>query len=107
MSVAWPKSVNKLCIIDQCIDQYTKLKQEEYNAKATGEMLPEIDPRLEEIVNRVIEDLNPTQYKTAVGIAIQTRRLDVLERTIKEAVSLRYSINSKFTGIKNQTDKRV
>merc|ERR1719457_364949 len=72
-------------IVNQCIDQYTKLKQEEYNAKATGEMLPEIDPRLEEIVNRVIEDLNPTQYKTAVGIAIQTRRLDVLERTIKEA----------------------
>lgn len=56
-------------------------------------MLPEIDPRLEEIVNRVIEDLNPTQYKTAVGIAIQTRRLDVLERTIKEAVSLRHFIN--------------
>jgi len=74
-------------IVNQCIDQYTKLKQEEYNAKALGEMLPEIDPRLEEIVNRVIEDLNPTQYKTAVGIAIQTRRLDVLERTIKEAVN--------------------
>ena len=46
--------------------------------------------RLEAVVNQMFERcFHDRQYTQAVGIAIETRRLDVLERAITSAVSLR------------------
>ena len=45
--------------------------------------------RLEAVVNQMFERcFHDRQYTQAVGIAIETRRLDVLERAITSAVSL-------------------
>ena len=46
-----------------------------------------IDSRLESIVNRMFERcLNDRRYKQAIGIAFETRRVDVLQRAILESV---------------------
>ena len=48
-----------------------------------------IDPRLEGIVNKMfLRCLDDHKYKQAIGIALETRRLDIFEKTILESVSL-------------------
>ena len=61
-------------IIAKCIDSYT--------AKRTaGE--ENIDKRLETIVDRMFERcFQHGQYRQALGIAIETRRLDVFEKAV-------------------------
>ena len=50
-------------------------------------MSPVIDSRLEAVVNRMFDNcLESGQYKQAIGIAIETRRLDVLEKAIRLTV---------------------
>jgi len=61
-------------IIAKCIDSYTARRAEE---GAT------IDNRLEDIVNRMFDRcFEHGQYRQALGIAIETRRLDVFERAV-------------------------
>lgn len=49
-----------------------------------------MDPRLEAIVNRIFDAcLASKQYKEALGIALETRRMDVFEAAIKQCVSNR------------------
>ncbi|GFO48120.1 26S proteasome non-ATPase regulatory subunit 1 [Plakobranchus ocellatus] len=72
-------------IISKCIDHYTKMRV--HNADATSEAdKKEIDPRLEAVVNRMFQRcLDDKQFKQAVGISLETRRIDVFERAIKQA----------------------
>ena len=50
-------------------------------------MQPEVDARLEAVVDRMFENcLESGQFKQAIGIAIETRRMDVLEKAIKLTV---------------------
>lgn len=73
----------------KCIDFYTKLRQQAEDCIEGGdEMKPDIDPRLEAIVDRMFEKcLAEGQNRQAVGIAIETRRMDVFENAIRNAVS--------------------
>ncbi len=46
-----------------------------------------IDPRLEGIVDRMFQRcMDDGQYKQAIGIAIETRRMDIFEKAILESV---------------------
>ena len=48
-----------------------------------------IDPRLESVVNRMFERcFEEHKFQQAAGIALETRRIDLLERAIQESVSL-------------------
>lgn len=70
-------------IIAKCIDHYTHLRvlQAENPSKAKP-----IDSRLEAIVNRMIQRcLEDGQYRQALGIALETRRMDVVESSIMKA----------------------
>lgn len=71
----------------KCIDHYTKLRVE--NAELPeDEEKKSIDPRLEGIVNKMfLRCLDDHKYKQAIGIALETRRLDIFEKTILESVS--------------------
>uniref|UniRef100_K7DZZ0 26S proteasome non-ATPase regulatory subunit 1 n=1 Tax=Monodelphis domestica TaxID=13616 RepID=K7DZZ0_MONDO len=71
-------------IIAKCIDHYTKQCVE--NAELPeGEKKP-VDERLEGIVNKMFQRcLDDHKYKQAIGIALETRRLDVFEKTILES----------------------
>ncbi|XP_023859653.1 26S proteasome non-ATPase regulatory subunit 1 isoform X1 [Salvelinus sp. IW2-2015] len=69
-------------IIAKCIDHYTKQRVE--NAELPeDEEKKSIDPRLEGIVNKMfLRCLGDHKYKQAIGIALETRRLDIFEKTI-------------------------
>uniref|UniRef100_A0A8C5GNQ0 26S proteasome non-ATPase regulatory subunit 1 n=1 Tax=Gouania willdenowi TaxID=441366 RepID=A0A8C5GNQ0_GOUWI len=75
-------------IIAKCIDHYTKLRVE--NAELPeDEEKKSIDPRLEGIVNKMfLRCLDDHKYKQAIGIALETRRLDMFEKTILESTDL-------------------
>mmetsp|Transcript_8885 Transcript_8885/g.13195 ORF Transcript_8885/g.13195 Transcript_8885/m.13195 type:complete len:977 (-) Transcript_8885:2177-5107(-) len=68
-------------VIEKCIDTYKNQKQgsEEHNPIM-------VDERLEGIVNRMFtRSLNAGEYKQAMGIALETRRLDILKQAILES----------------------
>ncbi|XP_065075049.1 26S proteasome non-ATPase regulatory subunit 1 [Ochlerotatus camptorhynchus] len=70
-------------IIAKCIDHYTHLRVQlaENPTKAKA-----IDARLEAIVNRMIQRcLDDGQSRQALGIALETRRMDVVESSIMKA----------------------
>uniref|UniRef100_A0A8C4RSB6 26S proteasome non-ATPase regulatory subunit 1 n=1 Tax=Erpetoichthys calabaricus TaxID=27687 RepID=A0A8C4RSB6_ERPCA len=71
-------------IIAKCIDHYTKLRVE--NAELPEKEKKSIDPRLEGIVNKMFQRcLGDHKYKQGIGIALETRRLDIFEKTILES----------------------
>uniref|UniRef100_A0A8C6Q8Q5 26S proteasome non-ATPase regulatory subunit 1 n=1 Tax=Nothobranchius furzeri TaxID=105023 RepID=A0A8C6Q8Q5_NOTFU len=94
-------------IIAKCIDHYTKLRVE--NAELSeDEEKKSIDPRLEGIVNKMfLRCLDNHKYKQAIGIALETRRLDMFEKTILESndVSglLAYSLKVCMSLMQNKT----
>ena len=53
-----------------------------------------IDPRLERVVDRMFQRcFTDHEYKQAIGIALETRRMDILQRAITESVSLSTSLS--------------
>uniref|UniRef100_A0A3P8W745 26S proteasome non-ATPase regulatory subunit 1 n=1 Tax=Cynoglossus semilaevis TaxID=244447 RepID=A0A3P8W745_CYNSE len=75
-------------IIAKCIDHYTKLRVEKAELPEDEEK-KSIDPRLEGIVNKMfLRCLDDHKYKQAIGIALETRRLDMFEKTILESSDL-------------------
>uniref|UniRef100_A0A670ZMA1 26S proteasome non-ATPase regulatory subunit 1 n=1 Tax=Pseudonaja textilis TaxID=8673 RepID=A0A670ZMA1_PSETE len=71
-------------IIAKCIDHYTKQCVE--NADLAEGAQKAVDPRLEGIVNKMFQRcLDDHKYKQAIGIALETRRLDIFEKTILES----------------------
>ncbi|XP_075237027.1 regulatory particle non-ATPase 2 [Lycorma delicatula] len=69
-------------IIAKCIDHYTALRINSENNKDALE----IDPRLKAIVDRMFQRcLDDGQYKQALGLALETRRMDIFEKSIRES----------------------
>lgn len=67
----------------KCIDHYTKLRV--HNADSSDQKV--IDSRLEAIVNRMFQRcFQDGQYRQAVGIALETRRMDIFETAIMQSV---------------------
>ncbi|XP_054014485.1 26S proteasome non-ATPase regulatory subunit 1 [Hylaeus anthracinus] len=71
--------------IAKCIDFYTQQRVLE----AEGKLPPGskgIDPRLEGIVNRMFQRcLDDNQYRQALGLALETRRMDIFEAAIMQS----------------------
>lgn len=90
-------------IIAKCIDFYTQQRVafvEDPNATT-------IDPRLEAIVNRMIERcIADGQYRQALGIALETRRMDVVKESIMKsddvAAMLAYAFQITMSLIQNR-----
>uniref|UniRef100_A0A8C4WXA0 26S proteasome non-ATPase regulatory subunit 1 n=1 Tax=Eptatretus burgeri TaxID=7764 RepID=A0A8C4WXA0_EPTBU len=73
--------------IAKCIDHYTKLRVGNAEVTRDEDQRP-IDPRLEAIVDRMFQRcFDDRKYKQAVGIALETRRLDIFEKAVTESVS--------------------
>ncbi|KAI9346485.1 armadillo-type protein [Obelidium mucronatum] len=63
-------------IVSKCIDKYVALR-------ATPETIATIDPRLENVVQRMFNVCHADgEYKQALGIALEAQRLDVVEETV-------------------------
>jgi 26S proteasome regulatory subunit N2 len=70
-------------IIAKCIDFYT---QQRVAIAEGGQTDKPIDSRLEKIVNKMIERcLADGQYRQALGIALETRRMDIVEQSIMKS----------------------
>jgi len=66
-------------IIAKCIDSYTQ-------KKVSGEASEEIDPRQEAIVNQMFDRcFRDGQFRQAMGIAIETHRMDIFVDSIKKS----------------------
>lgn len=68
--------------IERCIDNYisTRIQIEDEKKQVY------IDPRLESIVNKMFERcFEDGKYKQALGIALETRRLDIAKRSILQS----------------------
>ncbi|XP_078693154.1 26S proteasome non-ATPase regulatory subunit 1-like [Branchiostoma floridae x Branchiostoma belcheri] len=70
--------------ISKCIDHYTKLCVAQ--AEGGEKQDVKLDSRLEDVVNRKIRScLENGNFKQAVGIALETRRIDVFEEAIMKS----------------------
>lgn len=77
-----------LLLLAKCIDHYTQLLVENYDTPDGPQK--DVDPRLESVVNRMFDKcFGEGHYHQAAGIAFETRRIDILEKAITEAVSER------------------
>ncbi|KAH3809770.1 hypothetical protein DPMN_138149, partial [Dreissena polymorpha] len=77
--------------IAKCIDHYTRLCVG--NTEGSDEDRKPVDARLEAIVNRMFQRcFDDKQYKQAVGIALETRRIDIFERAILESEDVNYML---------------
>lgn len=97
--------------ISKCIDHYTKLRVANAELDSSEDFLP-IDSRLEAIVNRMFQKcFDHGQYKQAVGIALETRRMDIFEKAIMNSddVSgmLSYSFKVTMSLIQNRNFRNL
>ncbi|KAG2187164.1 hypothetical protein INT44_004836 [Umbelopsis vinacea] len=67
-------------IISQCIDKYIALR-----SRAQDDQSEDVDPRLQSIVERMFQRcIDDGEYKQAIGIALESKRLDVVEDVISK-----------------------
>jgi hypothetical protein len=67
----------------QCIDKYILLRQQ-----ASEGMAEDIDPRLQDIVERMFQRCaQDEEYEQAIGIALESRRLDVVKAMVEKGDS--------------------
>lgn len=70
-------------IVAKAIDFYTQQRIAQFE---DGKNAKPIDPQLEAIVNRMIQRcLEDGQYRQAFGIALETRRMDIVEASIMKS----------------------
>lgn len=82
-------------IIAKCIDHYTKLRVKSFSSSDSDKVV--IDRRLEDIVNRMFKRcFDDGQFKQAIGIAMETRRMDVFERAILESDNVTAMLDYAF-----------
>lgn len=87
-------------IISKSIDHYTKLRKQPEDSE-------HVDERLEAIVNRMFQRcFDDGQYRQAVGIALETRRMDIFEKAIVSSDDvpgmLAYSAKVAMTLVQNR-----
>jgi 26S proteasome regulatory subunit N2 len=71
-------------LLTKCIDEYTSLRRQ---AEATGEVLV-VDPRMEGIIEQMFQRCyHDNCYEQAIGIALDTRRIDKLEQSFDLAIA--------------------
>ncbi|XP_063967026.1 26S proteasome non-ATPase regulatory subunit 1-like [Lytechinus pictus] len=91
--------------ISKCIDFYTKLRVHNHDHP---DDLKSIDSRLEEIVNRMFQRcFEQRLYKQAIGIALETRRIDIFEKAILSSDDipgmLKYGVNIVMSLLQEKT----
>lgn len=81
-------------IIAKCIDHYTKLRVEAVENTSSP---PSMDVRLEAIVNRMFQRcLDDKQYKQALGLALETRRMDIFAKSIESSDNVNEMLSYAF-----------
>ncbi|XP_063715844.1 26S proteasome non-ATPase regulatory subunit 1-like [Symsagittifera roscoffensis] len=85
-------------IISKCIDEYVAIQSHNLTVKEPSERRS-IDSRLEHIVHRMFEKCTQNeQYKQLIGMSLESRRLDVFSRTVRE-VRQKQQLNKIPSGV--------
>lgn len=83
-------------LISKCIDDYISKRVHNAEARSDEEKVS-IDPKLEAVVNRMFERcLRDGEYTQAIGIAIETRRTDVVEQAIMSGEYIDEKLNYTY-----------
>ncbi|CAO3688723.1 unnamed protein product [Rhizopus microsporus] len=88
----------QLSFVTKCIDKYIHLRTSPENTEP-------VDPRLEAIVERMFQRCaDDGEYEQAIGIALESRRLDIIESTILKgnpSQLLAYVLDVSMTLVQN------
>ncbi|XP_022733300.1 26S proteasome non-ATPase regulatory subunit 1 homolog A-like [Durio zibethinus] len=77
-------------LLAKAIDEYASLRSK---AAESGDEVAKVDPRLEAIVERMLDKcIIDGKYQQAMGIAIECRRLDKLEEAIRRSDNVHASL---------------
>ncbi|KAK9461244.1 armadillo-type protein [Lipomyces oligophaga] len=72
-------------IVSKCIDKYINLSQAHFDTIQANQLEP-LDPTLVAVVDRMFSRcIEEGEYKHAIGVALETRRLDTIESCINHA----------------------
>jgi len=89
---SFPPAVKQKLIkcLAQCIDKYIQLRSEAGSSVAsTSKTPPSNESRLQAIVEKMLDRcIKDQEYKQAIGIALESRRLDVLEQILSSKDSI-------------------
>jgi len=78
--------------IAKCMDLYTR-----HRLKQTEDETFKIDARLENVVNKMFERcFSDKKFKQAIGIALETRRLDIFEQAILKSEDVQGMLSYSF-----------
>lgn len=84
--------------IAKCIDKYISLR-------ASPENMEQVDSRLQDIVERMFQRCaDDGEYEQAIGIALESRRLDIIESNIQKGDAnqlLAYVLDVSMTLVQN------
>ena len=86
----------------KCIDKYALLRVQEYENPSAGVV---IDARLKDVTERMFKRcFDDKEYKQAIGIALEARRLDIMEAAIQKGNPTelaKYTLDVTMTLIQN------
>ena len=84
-----------LTLVHKCIDTYTEKRVALHEKKQDR---VEIDPRMEAIVNRKFEQcFDEGKFKQAIGIALETKRIDMVQASIEKSQNPEGMLGYTFT----------
>lgn len=76
-------------LLATCIDEYKEIRMKrESGTEEAKEEAPPVDPRMESIIEKLfLRCCNDNCYEQAVGVALDTRRIDKLEEVCMKAIA--------------------
>lgn len=93
-------------IIAKCIDHYTKQRQLQFSGNEKEKAVKN-DPRLEAIVNRMFTRcFEDKQFKQALGIALETHRMDIFQKAINKCENKASMLDYAFKITMSLVDNR-
>jgi 26S proteasome regulatory subunit N2 len=99
-------------IMSKCLDMYTSLRMKEYEQQHGSSVdisskPVQMDAKLQAVVERIFKRcFDDKEFKQVIGLALESRRLDVVEAAIKQgdaADLLHYTLNVAMTLVQNLT----
>jgi len=88
-------------LVSRCIDEYIGLRVKNYQAR-TPEDKVQIPEKMEFVVERMFEKcFQEGEFKQAIGIALESRRIDKMEESIRNSPNLKDMIEYTYNTVKD------
>lgn len=92
-------------LIHKCIDRYIERKVQIFEQKLEGVV---IDAKMEGVINKMFDRcFNDGQYNQAIGIALESRRLDKIRESIERSNDVEQKLGYTFTIAQTQVKSKT